>query len=720
MQIYVPRRRKLIILASSAMVLVGGSFASSLVNNFISSSNEIHYSSSSPSIVIKNNPNDLTYVSPVVNSDFKPQENNGPKVDLVKPKEETPKPEIKQEIPKETKIKEPVVITKKETPIQRISTPRRSLSLSLSPRKSAEISTPNTQTRSPVIVQNSSAVRTTRQNPVPGVSQSRIQYALERYKKGLAAEIKTIQSRVANLQAEVDEIERSYREDFDKDHIRGKIPKTQAGRDLWKEAYQRQIDLPRYNLNREKQYLEYLKNLPEKTSLTLEELKSLRQGLVPSLDSINVWEYEDESKNPTLNRLKKHNQSRTFNTPSWYSLSPWNISNGEFPGWTKSDVSSQFSSEISGFTNSIKVYEYKPNSDNEDKNRQPLKLIQLDANDNNAFEKFQEIMAKISQKDSKVQAIRIKNIGEANSLQNASSILEAIPSQINTVSVFLNNTNATKSLRGLENKKLKELSIYTEINSVSDEWSINPNGLKNVDFISFDYNNQATFDRSQGKIGGSIVFSGLRWEKGDTVDKINEGLSIVFDSKINQRVFQGNFGGKGGWPTTLDFSETDVNTFKGIKFDDFDKTFNEKVKKWEDDPFAEENYTGFRKLKFTKLIIKGSNSNGSNSLNFKFSDLDGAQFTERFSESVPGSSPRVDVKIDGRQINSYPVYISGSPTGDSIEQLRKFISVANGSGNNISQIFVETEVAKRQIGSTIGTAQVLVGSQNSSSSSGLV
>ncbi|VEU72255.1 Uncharacterised protein [Mesomycoplasma ovipneumoniae] len=522
------------------------------------------------------------------------------------------------------------------------------------------------------------------------------------------------------MQAEVNEIERSYKEDFDKDHIRGKIPKTAAGRDLWKEAYQRQIDLPRYNLNREKQYLEYLKNLPEKTSLTLQELKSLRQGLVPSLDSINVWEYEDESKNPTLNRLKKHNQSRTFNTPSWYSLSPWNISNGEFPGWTKSDVSSQFSSEIIGFDNSIKVYEYSPNSDNEDKSRQPLKLIQLDANDNNAFEKFQEIMAKISQKDSKVQAIRIKNIGEANSLQNASSILEAIPSQINTVSVFLNNINATKSLRGLENKKLKELSIYTEINSVSDEWSINPNGLKNVDFISFDYNNQATFDRSQGKIGGSIVFSGLRWEKGDTVEKINEGLSIVFDSKINQRVFQGNFGGKGGWPTTLDFSETDVNTFKGIKFDEFDKTFNEKVKNWQDDPFAQENYTGFRKLKFTKLIIKGSNSNGSNSLNFKFSDLDGAQFTERFSESVPGSSPRVDVKIDGRQINSYPVYISGSPTGDSIEQLRKFISVANGSGNNISQIFVETEEAKSKIGSTIGTAQVLVGSQSSSNSSGLV
>ncbi|MDW2861154.1 putative immunoglobulin-blocking virulence protein [Mesomycoplasma ovipneumoniae] len=719
MQIYVPRRRKLIILAASAMVLVGGSFASSLANNFISSSHEIHYSSSTPSIVNKNNPNDLTYVSPVVNSDFKPQENNQPKVDLVKPKEETPKEVIKQETPKvQTKIKEPVVITKIETPVQRPSTPRRSLSLS--PRKPAEVSPPNTQTRSPVIVQNSSPVPTTRQNPVPGVSQSRIQYALERYRKALANEIKTIEFRVSNLQAEVNEIERSYKEDFDKDHIRGKIPKTEAGRDLWKEAYQRRIDLPRYNLNREKNYLEYLKNLPEKTSLTLEELKSLRQGLVPSLDTIHAWEYEDESKNPTLNRLKRHNASRTFNTPSWYSLSPWNISNGEFPGWSKSDVSSQFSSEISSFTNSIKVYEYKPNSENEDKNRQPLKLIQLDANDNNAFEKFQEIMAKISQKDSKVQAIRIKNIGEANSLQNASSILEAIPSQINTVSVFLNNVNATKSLRGLESKKLKELSIYTEINSVSDEWSINPNGLKNVDFISFDYNNQATFDQSQGKIGGSIVFSGLRWEKGDTVDKINEGLSIVFDSKINQRVFQGNFGGKGGWPTTLDFSETDVNTFKGIKFAEFDKTFNEKVKNWEDDPHAEENYPGFRKLKFTRFIIKGSNSNGANSLNFKFSDLDGAQFTERFSESVPGSSPRVDVKIDGRQINSYPVYISGSPTGDSVEQLRKFISVANGSGNNISQIFVESEEARSKIGSTIGTAQVLVGRQSSSSSSGLI
>ncbi|CNS01984.1 Uncharacterised protein [Salmonella enterica subsp. enterica serovar Typhimurium str. DT104] len=119
-------------------------------------------------------------------------------------------------------------------------------------------------------------------------------------------------------------------------------------------------------------------------------------------------------------------------------------------------------------------------------------------------------MAKISQKDSKVQALRIKNIGETHSLQNAEDIFKAIPEQIKTLSVFLNNTGATRSLRGLENKKLKELSIYTEKNSLDDDWEINPNALKNVDFISFDYNNQASYGSNQGKIAGSIVFDGLR------------------------------------------------------------------------------------------------------------------------------------------------------------------------------------------------------------------
>lgn len=723
MVFYLSRRKKIVILGVVVSLIIGGSsfFANPQFSGFLWFTNQITYNSSSPSIVSKNNPNDLTFYSPVTNSEFKPFENNQPKVDLIKPKVE--KEVVKPEIISPSK-------PKKES--KNITT---SPSLSLSPRKPSS-KTPKKVVETPVPPAERTVPRIRIESPIAGtnpsksvnqgsVSQSLIQMALDRYKRGLEAEIKRYEKSVAQLQAEVNEIEHSYKEDFDKDHIRGKIPKTDAGRDLWKENYQRRIDLPKYNLNREKAYLEELKRRPPKTSFTAEELKSLRQGLVPSTESPNVWVYEDENKNPTLNRLKEHNKKRTFNTPSWYGMTPDDISKGNFPGWTKSDVSSQFTNEIgSQYTKSIKVFEYKPNEQNEDKTRTPLKLIELDANDNDAFEKFKEIMAKVSQKDNKVQAIRIKNIGETHSLQNADQILKAIPNQINTVSVFLNNVNATKSLRGLEGKKLKELSIYTETNSLNEEWSINPNALNNVDFISFDYNNQASFGSTSGKIGGSIVFQGLRWEKGDDVNKINEGLRIVFDSKIEQRVFQGNFGGKGGWPTTLDFSETEVNTFKGIKFNEFDKSFNDKVKNWKDDPYAQENYTGFRKLKFSKLVIKGSGGSGARSLNFKFSDLDGAQFTERFSEPVPGNSPRVVVKVDGQQINSYPVYISGNPSGDSVSQLRKFIEVANGSGNNITQIFVESESAKQSIGSTIGTAQVLVGKQSissgNSSSSGLL
>ncbi|AGQ51225.1 putative immunoglobulin-blocking virulence protein [Mesomycoplasma hyopneumoniae] len=694
MLFYLSKRKKIVLSGLTVAVIAAGMsfFANPQFSNFFRFNSQISYNSKAPSSVAKNDPNDLSFYSPVTNSEFKPLKKQVQKVELIKPPEEK-KEEIKPIITITPKKVEPTPPPPAIIPKEKIEAPI----ISEIPKKTEE-----------------------KKDDYGSLDYSLIEKALNRYKQGLQAEIKKYEESVSRLEAQVQEIERRYREDFDKDWVRGKIPNSPAGRQLWKEAYERHIDLPKYNLNREKQYLQQLKSRPEKTSFSPDELKWLRQGLLPSTESTNVWEYEDESKNPVINRMKKHNQSRTFNTPGYWGLSPYDISNGHFPGWTRTNKSSEFSSEIgSEYTNSIKVYEYSPNDENEEKSKkQPLKLIELDANDNKAFEKFKEIMAKISQKDSKVQALRIKNIGETHSLQNAEDIFKAIPEQIKTLSVFLNNTGATRSLRGLENKKLKELSIYTEKNSLDDDWEINPNALKNVDFISFDYNNQASYGSNQGKIGGSIVFDGLRWEKNDNIDKINDGLKIVFDSKIEQRVFQGAHGGKGGWPTTLDFSETDVNTFKGIKFDELDKSFNDKVRTWKDDPYAEENYTGFRQLKFKKLIIKGQNS-GSKRLNFKFSDLNGAQFSERFASGF--ESPKVVVKVNGQSIYGYPVYISGSPEGDAILQLQKFIEVANGSGNGISQIYVESEEIKNKVGPTIGTAQVLVGKQVAeSSNSGLV
>ncbi|WP_404912033.1 hypothetical protein [Mesomycoplasma hyopneumoniae] len=38
------------------------------------------------------------------------------------------------------------------------------------------------------------------------------------------------------MEAQVQEIERRYREDFDKDWVRGKIPNSPAGRQLWKRS----------------------------------------------------------------------------------------------------------------------------------------------------------------------------------------------------------------------------------------------------------------------------------------------------------------------------------------------------------------------------------------------------------------------------------------------------------------------------------------------------
>ncbi|WP_230861156.1 hypothetical protein [Mycoplasma sp. 'Moose RK'] len=133
MMAYLSRRKKMIIISAASVIFIGSSFASSLITNFVSFNNEISYNSTAPSLVNKNDPNDLTFFSPVVNSELKPiKKEDVPKADLIKPEE---KPEPKPE-PEIQKITPPV---KRKIQIQKpIETPKnykpetKSLSLSLS------------------------------------------------------------------------------------------------------------------------------------------------------------------------------------------------------------------------------------------------------------------------------------------------------------------------------------------------------------------------------------------------------------------------------------------------------------------------------------------------------------------------------------------------------------------------------------------------------------
>lgn len=556
-------------------------------------------------------------------------------------------------------------------------------------------------------------------NLIEGTELARLsELANQRKSSGIQAEIKKLEFRIANLDAEIKEINRKFDEDYNKPND----PDAPGSRRAWEETRQIKlyscdpsIDCPAIRIEQNKAELERLKReLANPKPLTAEEIKLIKQGMLPVPDNPYAWGYGDEAKNPTLNRLKQENLNRVFNIPSYYSRVSSSISKLEYAGWDKKDVSNNFSTIFSkhGITgDSIKVYEYTPNSENPDRaNRSPIKTIVLDADDNNAFNKFQTIMNEAIQQDNKIQSVVLRNVGSLNSLQNINPILKAIPSSVIKLGLFLNNPAATRGLRGLENVKLKELELYSDANARSQQWAINPNALKNIDFISFDYQGQYNVVKNAGeKIPSSITFNTIRFDKGDELAQINAGFEIVFNSKINQRVFQGNFGGKGGWPSYLDFSDTNIKTLKGIWFDEFNRVYNINVENWPDDPFAKENYQGKRTLKFKRITFQNDEVGGSPAYVANLSDFDGAQFAERLAFGEPGPPP-VEIRFmkNGQEAFNIPLYLKGQNlTGDAKSQIETFIRAANANGQRrITKIYVENESVKSKLGNKIG--QVLI------------
>ncbi|MBG0730726.1 putative immunoglobulin-blocking virulence protein [Mycoplasma sp. 'Moose RK'] len=689
MVLSITKRQKVIILIATPLLLVPGAIA---LGNYLTtlnfSSSENSYLNSSPSTIAKGKiDSSLKFNSPVTNA-------------LVNAKDQK-KPNDAQKI-KDTEA--PIIV----------NTPNE--------KKKEEKETASPDLTAPII-KPKFAPSTARDgaNLSEGSSLDRLtKLALERKASGLAAEIKKLDQRIAYLDMQVKEINRVYDKEYNNDHYNpSRIPPKE-----WEEFRKMKlyscdpsIDCPAIRLDQNKAELERLKKEAQNPKpLTQEEIKMLKQGLLPVVDNPYAWGYDDEAKNPTLNVLKRNNLNRVFNIPGYYSRVSNAISSLDYPGWDKKDVSSQFQSIFSQYginNNSVTIYEYSPNKDNPDlSNRQPLKAIVLNADDNNAFEKFQQIMQAAIKQDSKIQAVVLKNVGSLNSLQNIDPILKAIPPSVVKLSLFLNNTAATRGLRGLENIKLKELELYSDSNARSQYWAINPNALKNVDYISFDYASQADVIRTGNeKVPSSITFNTIRFDKGDDLKKINEGFEIVFNSKINQRVFQGNFGGKGGWPSFLDFSDTNIKTIKGIWFDEFNRVYNVNVENWPDDPYAKENYVGNRTLKFKRMIFQPDMVGQNPSYIVKIADFNGAQFAQRLAfEDPPPPPTEIQFMKNGQEVYGIPLYLQGDKfEGDAKMQFETFMRAVNqGGGKRVTKIYVESESIRNQLGNKVGHTLVEV------------
>ncbi|WNM13167.1 putative immunoglobulin-blocking virulence protein [Mesomycoplasma ovipneumoniae] len=712
---YVSKRKKYLIGAAASAVAVSFSFAlNEVINNFNWEPPLVAYSPQAPSIILKNIPNDTAFNSPVTNSEYIPVKKPEPKkIESPTPVTQPQKVEKippKVEIPKQ--VKKIAIATPKPQPTPTIT--RRTVTRIES---TIPIPAPSVSRTASSPVQ-STATTTQRVQTSPRQSQSvnvpagAIEQAKANWRLGLAASKRRTEANIASRQAEIAELERQLKHEFKRYYPNG----GEHEKKLFEESLKYQIWVANNYKTREDNYLKFLKQQEiEGPQFSDVEYKFIARGMTVDVNDHHGWVFVNPDDNPVTGKnglYRQRNQNRLLSNEGWVQRNPQGIANQNYEGWDKADISSnsEWKKEIDKVTGSgsgsIKVYQYTQNAQNKHKAFKPqIIAVSIDANDKNAFEKFQEFLK--SNVGNKIDAVVLKNVGTTNKDQNIDKILAALPNNVQKLTLFLDDQKAINGLHALRGKKLKELELYSNQKAIDDNWAINPNAVANVDFISFDYNNAADFHKNtpDEQIPGSILFDTLRWDKGDDAAKITEGLKLAFGSKIYQRPFQGRHGGKGGYPPKLDFSETGIKTIKNLKFDEIDKIFNENIKNWKEDKYANQDYEGFKKLRFTDIYFGADSNSGSNttsapSFSANVSDFDGSKYTDKLSgisERYDSPSGRIYFRNEtGQNQQNVTFNISGTPTEDAKEQLKAFVEAVNNA-YPFSKIVVDSEEIKQEL-----------------------
>ncbi|ADK69637.1 putative immunoglobulin-blocking virulence protein [Mycoplasma mycoides subsp. mycoides] len=367
------------------------------------------------------------------------------------------------------------------------------------------------------------------------------------------------------------------------------------------------------------EYLWLIHNLDQSkfTKIASTSEKYLKEGLTISPRSAFINEKGEidshswgppDAYNSVTSRLQRDNSTyRVFDYDQYYNRSSDRIEDGTYPGWTKKDVTNDFTSSFGfkkgdGITISRLTRDNKTNA--EGKINSGL-VLELDVSNIKAYEKSKELIEKFKSHSEKITSYRIKNMGEISSDQKFIDILSALPDEIPQLELFFSDkaTN-TASLIALENKKIKELSLYTNGNSLRNSWSYNPLALRNTTWINtIDYNVSAQYSSHQ-KITTRITFNTLAFDQKDfennSYQRINDGLRMVYYARNNEPFFQGAFGpglspdrslGDNSYPTGLDFSRvTGIKSLKGLRFDDEYNPSNKPRKIAELTLFNDQNY----------------------------------------------------------------------------------------------------------------------------------
>ncbi|AME12878.1 hypothetical protein MmmBen181_0723 [Mycoplasma mycoides subsp. mycoides] len=179
------------------------------------------------------------------------------------------------------------------------------------------------------------------------------------------------------------------------------------------------------------EYLWLIHNLDQSkfTKIASTSEKYLKEGLTISPRSAFINEKGEidshswgppDAYNSVTSRLQRDNSTyRVFDYDQYYNRSSDRIEDGTYPGWTKKDVTNDFTSSFGfkkgdGITISRLTRDNKTNA--EGKINSGL-VLELDVSNIKAYEKSKELIEKFKSHSEKITSYRIKNMGEISSDQ---------------------------------------------------------------------------------------------------------------------------------------------------------------------------------------------------------------------------------------------------------------------------------------------------------------
>ncbi|MBN4089550.1 putative immunoglobulin-blocking virulence protein [Mycoplasma enhydrae] len=428
------------------------------------------------------------------------------------------------------------------------------------------------------------------------------------------------------------------------------------------------------------------------TKLSKGAQENLKQGLTASPDNAYINENGEldsytyspaDGYNKVTSRMERDNaERRVFGIKGYFGRNPGDIANGEYKGWKKQDITNDPKFKDFNITNGdgIIISKLTREVPEKDKLNEGI-VVEIDAANFQGYNKTKGLIEGLKAKNITITGYRIKNMGKKDVNQEFKDILKALPDDLPHLELFFDHraTN-TSSLIELENKRIKELSLFTLGNSLLDSWSINPLALRNVEWINtIDYN--VSFENKPGDdIATRITFNTLAFEESDIIkgstdiySRINNGLRMAYYVRNNEGIFQGGFGsglkpdtneGGNSYATGLDLSRAhSIRSLKGLKFYDYIKSSNKS-----------------RKLKSLNLF--------SDSKNYKISgaDLDGAQFDSVMALGEPGMPATKITFSNGQITQGVEITTSSKLSSSALSNLNVLVNLSKISRNIVVPI----------------------------------